>query len=310
MPAVGGNTLSALPKDETDQKATLANADTGMSREWKAFWRNPLAVAGVVILGFLILFSWLGPVVYHASALNTSLSNIVQAPSSNHLLGTDALGRDNLARLMLGGQISLIVGFAAAIAGVFIGVVYGLISAQFGSWTDTVLMRIVDITLAIPAIYILLLLDAVLKPNVYVMIFIIAITSWQPIARIVRSEVLSLKTREFVEAARAAGASWLRIMFRHFLPNAMGSIIVYTTFSVGGGILTLAGLSFLGLGLPPPAPNWGQAISDGIQYEFQNAWWLIYPPGLLIVAAELAVNFLGDAFNQAFDPRLQGRGGA
>ena len=301
--------MSALPEAAVDVQSMLAHGEAG-SRAWKSFWRNPLAVGGAVLLGFLILFSWLGPVVYPVNAFTTHLSQIVQAPTAAHVLGTDALGRDNLARLMLGGQISLIVGFAAAIAGVLIGVVYGLIAAQFGGWTDTLLMRFVDITLAIPSIYILLLLDAVLKPNVYVMIFIIAITSWQPIARIVRSEVLSLKTREFVEAARAAGASWVRIMFRHFLPNAMGSIIVYTTFSVGGSILVLAGLSFLGLGLPPPAPNWGQAISDGIQYEFQNAWWLIYPPGLLIVAAELAVNFLGDAFNAAFDPRLRGRGGA
>ena len=302
--------MSALPKVEPELQATLAHGESGMSREWKAFWRNPLAVAGVAILGFLILFSWVGPLVYQVSPYTTGLSIIVQAPTAAHILGTDGLGRDNLARLMLGGQLSLIVGFASAIVGVLVGAVYGLVSAQFGGWTDTVLMRIVDITLAIPSIYVLLLLDAVLKPNAVIMVFIIAITSWQGIARIVRSEVLSLKSREFVEAARAAGASWARIMFRHFLPNAMGSIIVYTTFSVGTGILTLAGLSFLGLGLPPPAPNWGQAISDGIQYEFQNAWWLIYPPGLLIVAAELGVNFLGDAFNAAFDPRLQGRGGA
>ncbi len=302
--------MSALPKTEPDLQTSLAHGEEGTSRAWRAFWRNPLAIAGVAILLFLILFSWVGPFIYRVNPYTTGLSIIVQAPTAAHILGTDALGRDNLARLMLGGQISLIVGFAAAVFGVLIGVVYGLVSVQFGGWTDTILMRIVDITLAIPSIYILLLLDAVLKPNVYVMIFIIAITSWQGIARIVRSEVLSLKSREFVEAARAAGASWLRIMFRHFLPNSMGSIIVYTTFAVGGGILTLAGLSFLGLGLPPPAPNWGQAISDGIQYEFQNAWWLIYPPGLLIVAAELCVNFLGDAFNAAFDPRLQGRGGA
>ena len=299
-----------MPNPESDVQSSLANGEPGTSRAWRAFWRNPLAIAGVAILVFLVLFSWVGPLIYRASPYATGLSIIVQAPTAAHILGTDALGRDNLARLMLGGQISLIVGFAAAVFGVLIGVVYGLLSVQFGGWTDTVLMRFVDITLAIPSIYILLLLDAVLKPNVYVMIFIIAVTSWQGIARIVRSEVLSLKSREFVEAARAAGAGWVRIMFRHFLPNSMGSIIVYTTFAVGGGILTLAGLSFLGLGLPPPAPNWGQAISDGIQYEFQNAWWLIYPPGLLIVAAELCVNFLGDAFNAAFDPRLQGRGGA
>ena len=279
-----------------------------ISREWRAFWRNPLAIAGVAIMVLLVLFSWLAPLIYRTSDLTTNLSLIVHGPMAGHPFGTDGLGRDELARLMVGGQLSLVVGFASAVVGMVFGALYGVVSAQVGGWTDTVLMRVVDITLAIPTIYILLLLDSILTPSAFVMVFIIALTSWQGIARIVRGDVLSLKTREFVEAARAAGSGWLRIIFRHLIPNALGPLIVYTTFSVGGGILTVAALSFLGLGLPPPTPNWGGMLSDSMQYIYQNAWWLIYPPGLLIVLAELGVNFLGDAFNTAFDPRLRGGG--
>jgi len=279
----------------------------GLSREWVAFWHNPLAIAGVAILGFLVLFSWVGPMIYHASAYAYHLDEIVAPPSSSHPLGTDSLGRDNLARLMLGGQLSLIVGFVAAVVGMGFGTIYGLLSGQFGGWMDTGLMRIVDITLAVPSIFLLIFLNTVFSPSAIVMIFIIAVTSWQGIARIVRSEVLSLRSRDFIEAARAEGTGWFRILWRHLLPNTMGSILVYTTFSVGLAILTLAGLSFLGFGLLPPAPNWGESLSEGTQYVFQNAWWLIYPPGILIVLAELGVNFLGDALSAAFDPRLRER---
>ncbi|MDA8343884.1 MAG: ABC transporter permease [Thermaerobacter sp.] len=298
--------MSAQLKLEDSAGAGLANAEKGLSREWRAFWRNPLAVAGVVILAFLVLFSWAGPLFYHVNPKALDLAHIVSPPFAGHILGTDGVGRDQLAQLMWGGQLSLLVGFAAAVAGMAIGVIYGLVSAELGGWVDTVLMRFVDVTLAVPGIYLLLLLDSMLSPNSFTMIFIIAVTSWQGIARIVRGEVLSLRTRDFVEAARAEGASWGRVMFRHYLPNTLGPIIVYTTFSVGGAILTVAGLSFLGLGLPPNDPNWGTSIANAMSYTFQNAWWLIYPPGILIVLAELAVNFLGDAFNAAFDPRLRG----
>lgn len=285
-----------------------APASRALSREWRSFWHNPLAIAGIVLLGGLFLFSWVGPLFYHASAFATNLSIMVHPPMAGHPLGTDQLGRDELSRLMLGGQLSLVVGFASAVVGMAVGTLYGLISAHFGGAIDTVMMRIIDVTWAIPSIFLLLLLDAIFTPNATLLVFIIAATSWQGIARIVRSEVLSLRKRDFVEAARALGVDQWRIMLKHYFPNVLGPIIVYTTFAVGGGILTIAGLSFLGLGLPAPNPNWGQMLSDAQQYMFQDSWWLVYPPGLLIVFAQLGANFLGDAFNQAFDPRLrQGR---
>lgn len=276
-----------------------------LSREWRSFWRNPLAIAGMVLLGFLVLFSWVGPHVWTLSPQTFDLSKIASPPGPGHPLGTDSVGRDVLARLMLGGQVSLVVGFASAVVGVTVGSLYGLISAHFGGIVDSVMMRIIDITFAIPGIFLLLLFDSIFTPSATLLVFIIAILSWQGIARIVRSEVLSLRERDFVEAARALGSKSWRIITKHYLPNALGPIIVYGTFAVGNGILTIAGLSFLGLGLPPPNPNWGGMLSDGMNYLFVNGWWLVYPPGLLIVFAQLGANFLGDAFNQAFDPRLR-----
>ncbi|MCY0863572.1 MAG: ABC transporter permease, partial [Sulfobacillus sp.] len=220
-------------------------------------------------------------------------------------LGTDSLGRDVLIRMMVGGQLSLEVGFAAALVTMVIGVVYGLISGYVGGWVDVVMMRIVDILYAIPGLFLLLFLDSVFRPNATLLVFVIAVVSWFGVARLVRGEVLSLKQREYVEAARALGTGNLRIMLRHLLPNVMGVVVVATTLQVANAILTVAGLSFLGLGLPPPTPNWGEMLSSSMNYMFQNAWWLIYPPGLAILLVELSVNFIGDALRQAFDPRLR-----
>ncbi len=301
--------MSAQVKlDDTLETGLAKEERRGLSREWRAFWRNPLAISGVAILAFLVLFSWLGPVFYHTPPEFPDVNNILSPPIPLHPLGTDGVGADVLSQLMWGGQLSLEVGLAAAVVGSVIGAIYGLVSAETGGWLDTILMRFVDITLAIPAIYLLVVIDSILNPNPVAMIFIISITSWQGIARIVRGQVLSLRTQDFVEAARAEGAGTWRILMRHYLPNVMGPIIVYTTFSVGGAILTVSGLSYLGLGLPPNDPNWGLSLSNGVAYMFQNAWWLIYPPGLMIVLSMLGTNFLGDAFNAAFDPRLRGRG--
>ena len=276
-----------------------------LSREWRSFWSNPLAIAGVSMLGFLVLFSFVGPMIYHTSPETPNLLDTFAAPTAGHLLGTDALGRDELARLMLGGQLSLEVGFAAGFLTVVLGTLYGLISGLAGGWLDAVLMRIVDVLFALPGLYILLLVDSIFSPSALLLVAIISLLGWLGTARLVRAEVLTLKRREFVQAARSLGSGNWRIMLRHLLPNVMGVVMVTATFAVGAAILTVAGLSFLGLGLPPPTPNWGGMLSDGSNYIFQNAWWLIYPPGLAIVAVELGVNFIGDALRAAFDPRLR-----
>ncbi|MHB1842270.1 MAG: ABC transporter permease [Sulfobacillus sp.] len=298
--------MAVAPLPETDGGGPITpERGRGLSREWRSFWSNPLAIAGISLLGFLILLSFIGPIVYHTNPESTNLLDTFAAPTAAHLLGTDALGRDELARLMLGGQLSLEVGFAAGILSVILGTLYGLVAGLAGGWLDALLMRIVDILFALPGLYILLLVDSIFSPSAILLVVVISVLSWLGTARLVRAEVLTLKQREFVHAARSLGSGNWRLMMRHLLPNVMGVVMVTATFSVGSAILTVAGLSFLGLGLPPPTPNWGGMLADGTNYIFQNAWWLIYPPGLAIVAAELGVNFLGDALRASFDPRLR-----
>lgn len=295
----------AVPEVPTMPQLTVSPEKEGPSREWRTFWRNPLAWIGVIVLVLIVLFSFVGPLIYHRNDLAIHLNAAMQAPSARYPLGTDALGRDNLIRMMVGGQLSLEVGFAAALVSMVIGVLYGLISGYVGGMTDIIMMRVVDVFYSIPYLFFLLFIDSVFKPNAVLLVFVIAIVSWFGVARLVRGEVLSLKNREYVEAARAVGAGNNRIMRRHLLPNVTGVVLVSTTLQVASAILTVAGLSFLGLGLPPPTPNWGQMLSDSMNYMFQNAWWLIYPPGMAILLVELCVNFIGVSLNQAFDPRLR-----
>lgn len=276
------------------------------SRQWRLFWSSPLSIAGVIMLLFCVLFSFVGPLIDHAQPNAPNLLNILHAPDARHLLGTDALGRDELIRLMVGGQVTLIVGFSATIVSMIFGLLYGMVSGVVGGGLDVVLMRIIDVLFSIPTLFLLLLLDAIFTPSALLLTVILSGTAWFGVTRLVRGEVLSIKQRDYVEAARASGANTWRIMIRHMMPNIIGVLTVTTTFQVAGVILTIAGLSFLGLGLPPPAPNWGELLSDSMSYIFQGAWWLMYPPGLMIVIVELAVNFVGDGLRQAFDPRLLG----
>lgn len=295
----------ATPEVKLNPPSLQTMEREGPSREWKTFWRSPLAWIGVIVLVAIILFSFVGPVFYHASAYAPHLTAALHAPDAQFPLGTDSLGRDNLIRLMIGGQLSLEVGFAAALVSMVIGVIYGLISGYIGGFVDVALMRVVDVLYSIPSLFFLLFLDSVFRPSAILLIFVIALVSWFGVARLVRGEVLSLKSRDYVEAARALGAPNTRIMIRHLLPNVLGVVMVSTTLQVANAILTVAGLSFLGLGLPPPTPNWGQMLSDSMNYMFQNAWWLIYPPGFAILFVEMCVNFVGVALNQAYDPRLR-----
>lgn len=274
------------------------------SRSWRAFWHHPLGLAGVIGLVSIVLFCFVGPLIYHASPYTTNITALMQAPSLRFPLGTDDLGRNYLARLMLGGQVSLIVGFAAAVASMAIGVTYGLISGLLGGAVDAVMMRIIDVLLTIPTLFVLLFLDAVFQPNALLLTLILAITSWFGVTRLVRSEVLSIKERDYVEASKAFGASNWHIMLRELLPNVMGTVMVATIFQVAGSIIAIATLSFLGLGLPAPQPNWGEMLSTSMSYMFQDAWWLIYPPGIALLWTLLSINFISEALQNAIDSRL------
>jgi peptide/nickel transport system permease protein len=276
---------------------------------FRAFIQNRLAVLGLLILVFMTLFSFVGPMIYRVSPYATHLLSALQGPSAAHPLGTDGLGRDELARLMYGGQSSLIIGFVSAVISMVIGVAYGAISGYIGGWVDVWLMRIVDVLLAIPVLLLLILLVTMFKPSSALLIWVLGLTSWPGIARLIRGEVLTLKERDFVTAERALGASNTRTLVYHILPNAIGTIMVTAAFQIGNAILVLAGLSFLGLGVPPPTPNWGGMLSNATSdYIYQNLWWLIYPPGIAILVTVISFFLLGNALRDAFDMRLQKKG--
>jgi peptide/nickel transport system permease protein len=280
-------------------------AEGRYARSWAILRRSPLAWAGAAGLLFIVAFCFLGPVIYRVDPMKVDILGALAPPTAAHLLGTDEVGRDVLSRLMLGGQVSLEVGFAAAAASMVIGIAYGLASGYGGRAVDTVLMRLVDVLRAVPGLFLLLFVDSVFKPSAALLIVLIGFVAWHPVARLVRAEVLSLRERTYVEASRAAGASRVRVALEHLLPNAMGTIIVTATFGVADAVLLVAGLSYLGLGLPPPAPNWGAMLAASMAYLPRDAWWLVYPPGVALVITVVSVNFLGDALREAFDLRLR-----
>ncbi len=284
----------------------------GLTRQLaRTFVENRLAVVGLAIIIFAILFCWVGPVFYHTNQTdsNKALQFSVQdaPPSAAHPLGTDDTGFDMLGRIMYGGQISLEVGFAAAGIATLLGVLVGAISGFFGGIVDTILMRFVDILLAVPILYLLIVLAVIFSPSVKILILVIGFTAWLVPARLVRGETLSLRVREFVQAVRVMGGGGSRIVLRHIIPNTIGTIIVNATFQVADAILLLAALGFLGLGVPSPQTDWGTMLFNGVNYAFDGYWWQIYPTGLAIVLVVVAFNFVGDALRDAFEVRLQRR---
>jgi peptide/nickel transport system permease protein len=277
----------------------------------RVFAENRLAVAGLILIVFAILFCWVGPIVYPTNqtdaqaALLHSTQN--SPPSAAHPLGTDATGFDMLGRIMYGGQISLLVGFAAALIATLLGTLVGAVSGFFGGAVDSVLMRVVDILLSVPILYLLIVLAVIFTPSVGILTLVIGFTAWLVPARLVRGETLSLRVREFVQAVRVMGGGGTRIVGRHIIPNTVGTIIVNATFQVADAILLLAALGFIGLGVPVPKTDWGTMLSNGVQYAYNGYWWEIYPTGAAIVLVVVAFNFVGDALRDAFEVRLQRR---
>jgi peptide/nickel transport system permease protein len=281
----------------------------------RVFLENKLAVAGAIIILAFIAFSWLGPIFYHSQQTFTSLiprPNIAPNQCGNIFppqcpLGTDNSGYDELGRLMLSGQTDLEVGVAAAAIGVTIGVIWGALAGYVGGVLDAVMMRIVDTILSIPSLLLLIVVSTIFKPNKWDLMFIIAALSWLVPARLVRGETLTLRTREYVQAVRVMGGSGSRIVLRHIVPNAVGTIVVNATFQVADAILYLSALSYLGLGIQPPQTDWGQMLQNGTAFVVKGYWWEIIPPGLCIVLLVVAFNFVGDALRDALEVRLQRR---
>jgi peptide/nickel transport system permease protein len=279
-----------------------------LRRGWEVFAENKLALGSLAFVIFILLFCFVGPLFYKTNQINTNLLLYMCHPSGSHLLGCDDLGYDELGRLMIGGQTSLEVGLAAAVVSVLFGTLYGAISGYLGGWVDALMMRIVDAGLSIPGIMVIIILSVIFHPSPIVMVFIIAVFYWFGVARLIRGETLSLRTREYVQAVRVIGGMPMRSVVRHVVPNAIGTIIVQATFAVADSILLLSGLGFLGLGIQPPSTDWGSMLASALTYmQGGNYWWLIYPPGIAIILVCIAFNFIGDALRDAFETRLQRR---
>ncbi|MEW9528457.1 ABC transporter permease [Microbispora sp. NPDC049125] len=271
----------------------------------KVFVQNRLAVVGLALVVLIVVFSFAGPLVYHTDQVHTNLDQVTMAPGSGHPLGTDSVGYDELGRLMVGGQTSLEVGLAAAVIATLFGSVWGAIAGYAGGLLDGLMMRVTDVLLSIPTLFFLLLMATIFRPSKPVLIIVIAMVSWLIPARLIRGETLTLKVREYVQAARGMGGGGLYNLFQHVLPNAIGTIAVNVTFQIADAILAIAAMSYLGLGVPPPEADWGGMLSDGVNYSYSGYWWLIYPPGVAIVLTVVAFNFIGDAVRDSFESRLR-----
>ncbi len=270
-------------------------------------WRRRTAYLGLSIIIAMFIVAIFAPYIatYNPTQTNLRPGARLQFPSRKHLLGTDELGRDVFSRMVYGARISLTVGFVAVGIALLIGVTLGAISGYFGGWIDIVIMRFVEIVMCFPRLFLILMLIAFLGPNIIIVMAVIGLTGWCGLARLVRAEFLSLKQRDYIQAARALGASDFRIIFRHILPNALGPVYVSATLGVGGAILTESALSFLGLGVQIPNPSWGNILTSGMSY-IESAWWLMLFPGLAILVTVLSYNLVGEALRDLTDPRLRG----
>jgi len=270
---------------------------------WQRLRHNRMAlVGGAIVLTMFLMAAAASLIATDPAAIDVSLRLL--PPSWQHPLGTDDLGRSVLVRILYGARISLLVGFLAVGISCAIGIVLGALAGYYGRWIDALIMRFVDIMLCFPTFFLILAVIAFLEPSIWNIMIVIGLTSWMGVARLVRAEFLSLRQREFVLAAQALGASDLRLIFRHILPNALSPVLVSATLGVAGAILTESALSFLGIGVQPPTPSWGNMLITGKQ-TLGSAWWLSVFPGLAILITVLGYNLLGEGVRDALDPRIK-----
>jgi len=273
---------------------------------WKVYLErlksSKLAFSGLCIIIFLTLVAILAPYIAPYDPIEQNLTERLQKPSLKHLFGTDELGRDVLSRIIYGTRISLTVGVVSVGIGITIGTTLGLIAGYFGGIADSIIMRFVDVMLCFPRFFLILMVIAFLEPNIYNVMAVIGLTSWPGVCRLVRAECLSVREREFVQAARILGLPAIRILFVHILPNIAAPVIVSAILGVGNAILVESGLSFLGLGVQPPTPSWGNILTAGKDY-IHFAWWLSFFPGIAISLTVLAYNLLGEGLRDVVDPR-------
>jgi len=272
----------------------------------RAFSRNPTAVAGLIVIVALYAVALVTPLIspYDPNVQGNLITERFVGLSFEHPLGTDQFSRDVLSRLLYGARISLLIGFVAVAISVTIGTVLGAVAGFLGGFVDTVIMRLVDMVISFPRLVLLITIIALFEPSIFLITAVLGLTLWPSTARIVRGEVLSLREREFIQAAVALGYSKTRIIFRHLIPNALAPVIVAATLGIGNTIVLEAGLSFLGLGVQPPTPSWGTMVDAG-RGNLLDAWWLSTFPGLAIVFTVLSFNLVGDGLRDALDPRLR-----
>ena len=270
---------------------------------WRQLRHNRMALTGAAIIFVMFLMAALASFT-NVDPASINISQSLLPPSINHPFGTDDLGREVLVRMLYGARISLLVGFVAVGISTLIGIVLGSLAGYYGGWVDALVMRFVDIMLCFPTFFLILAVIAFLEPSIWNIMIVIGLTSWMGVARLIRAEFLSLRQRDFVLAAQALGATDFRLIFRHILPNAMSPILVSATLGVAGAILTESALSFLGIGVQPPTPSWGNMLIVGKQ-TLGSAWWLSVFPGLAILITVLGYNLFGEGIRDALDPRLK-----
>jgi peptide/nickel transport system permease protein len=290
-------------------EAPLRAHESMSTMVWRRFRRHPGAIAGSIMLGIIALAVILAPLSPY-DPIASDIRNRLQPPTLEHPFGTDQLGRDLLTRCLYGGRVSLTVGFLVVVITLVIGVPLGAVSGYFGGWMDNVIMRFTDAALSLPSLLVLILLSAILleidlpfikRNNVLTIALVIGSLSWMTNTRLVRATYLTLREKEFIVAANSMGASDLRIMGRHILPNSVGPIIVASTLEMGYAIMEEAGLSFLGFGIQPPTPSWGNLLSNAQEHLTRHPWLAIFP-GLMIFLTIISINYIGDGLRDAFDP--------
>jgi len=259
--------------------------------------KDKVLLYGILIIGIFSLFAILAPVISPYDPQVIDQDSLLIPPSTKHLLGTDSLGRDLASRMIYGSRISLSVGLIAVGIATILGLILGCLAGFYGRIIDTLIMRFCDIMLCFPAFFLILAVVAVLEPSIFNIMFIIGLTSWMGVARLVRAEILSLKEREFIQAAKAVGASNLRVIIRHLIPNAIGPVLVSATLGISGAILLESGLSFLGLGVQPPTPSWGNILIES-KSTLGVAWWITVFPGLAILITILGFNMIAEGLKK------------
>ena len=299
-----GVSMSAMPDAGAPVSRPLLEPHGRRSGVWRRFRRHRLALIGSSLLLLLVVASLGAPQIARHDPYTVDLRSYRQGPSTQHPLGTDSSGRDVASRLLHAGRVSLSVGLVAVSIYAAIGIVLGGLAGYYGGWIDSLIMRIADMVLSFPSLIVIITIVSILGPSIYNVMLVIGALGWPPIARLVRGNFLSLRGQDFVVAAQSIGAANPRIIFRHVLPNALAPVIVAASFGMAQAILLEAGLSFLGLGVQPPTPSWGNMLTDAQSITvLRSMTWLWLPPGAMIAVTVLSINFIGDGLRDALDPR-------